>query len=57
MPSPPTGAERAAGSAGIQPPFATIAARLQPAPTAMSATPGTATLRRTATKTAAVEAT
>ena len=45
--SPPTEAS-ALASAGIQPPLATIAARLHAAPIAISATPGIATLRRTA---------
>ena len=52
---PPIAAS-ASGSAGIQPPLATIAARLQPAPIAMSATPGILTFRSTATNTIAADA-
>ncbi len=54
--APPTDAS-ARGSAGIQPPLATMAARLHPAPTAMSQTPGMSRLRSTTASTATDEAT
>ena len=56
VPGPPTDAS-AAGSAGMYPPLATIAARLHEAPMAMMAIPGISRLRRTAARTRAVEAT
>ena len=47
----------APGSAGMYPPFATIAPRLQTAPIATIAIPGSARLRSTAARTATFERT
>ena len=54
---PPPRAAKAASLAGMNPPLATIAARLAPAPTATRAMPGIRMLRITATRTAPVDAT